>query len=89
MLQTFSLGQICILIGTEPEKNEGLRETSNHQGKGIKQTSPMGRFARLSRICNLHALYVYSTRMHDKAERLAVLRSHFQWGRVRAKCPGG
>ena len=52
-LKTFSLGKICILIGIKPAKNEGLRDTSNHQGKGINQTSLT---ACLLQVCNLHAL---------------------------------
>lgn len=43
MLQTFSLGKICILIGIRPEKRDGLRDPSNHQGKGMNQTSLMAR----------------------------------------------
>lgn len=39
MLKTFSLGKICILIGIKPEKKEDPRDTSNHHGKGINQTS--------------------------------------------------
>ena len=39
ILEIFSLGKTCILIGIKPEKKEDPRDTSNHQGKGINQTS--------------------------------------------------
>lgn len=60
MLQTFSLGKICILIGIRPEKRDGLRDPSNHQGKGMNQTSLMARFALLCRslICMHSGIWI-------------------------------
>lgn len=69
MLKTFSLGKICILIGMKPEKNEDPRDTSNHQGKGINQTSLMLdlHFPHRYLIC-MH----YSIWIHSDAERLRM-----------------
>ena len=86
MLKTFSLGEICILIGIKPEKNEDPRDTSDRQGKGINQVSLMASFPFLPPTFSLYTLRYLDTRSCWKAEY--VLCSALQWRRGQGTMQG-